>query len=147
MSKSLNKVQLIGNLGADPEVRTLGSGAKVANFSLATSRQWKDGKGEPQEKTEWHRLTAWSQPNKSGLADIVEKYGRKGERIYVEGRIEYRSYEDKEGVTKYATDIIVDDVILLGGKGDAAKAPTKKEGLDDFPAALKDDDDDIPLPF
>lgn len=152
MSKSLNAVQLIGNLGSDPEVRSLTSGSKVANFSIATTRQWKNGKDEKQEKTEWHRCIAWSQPNKQGLADIVEKYVKKGDRVYVAGRIEYRTYEDKEGVTKFSTEIVVDDVILLGSKNESAKATPaapaakKSESLDDFPAALANDDD-IPLPF
>lgn len=154
MSKSLNSVTLIGNLGADPEVRSIANGSKVANFSIATSRQWKDAKDEKQEKTEWHRCIAWSQANKQGLADICEKYLRKGERVYVEGRIEYRSWQDKDGQTKYTTEIIVNDVILLGGKqqqgqgqGEAApKAAAKKsEGLDDFPAALDSEDDDLPF--
>lgn len=137
MSKSLNTVQLIGNLGADPEVRSLSSGAKVANFSIATSRQWKNAKDEPQEKTEWHRITAWSNPNKQGLADVVEKYCKKGERVYIEGRIEYRSYDDKDGVKKYATDIIANDVILLGSpKGAATPKAEPSESVDDFPAAL-----------
>lgn len=148
MSKSLNKVQLIGNLGNDPEVRSMTSGAKVANFSIATSRQWKNAKDEKQEKTEWHRITAWSNPNKSGLADIVEKYLKKGERVYVEGRIEYRSY-DKDGETRYATEIIADDVILLGsGKaegGATTKPAAKNESFEQFPAALDDETDDLPF--
>jgi len=148
MSKSLNKVQLIGNLGADPEVRSIANGSKVANFSIATSRQWKNGKDEKQEKTEWHRIIAWSQPNKQGLADVVEKYCRKGERVYVEGRIEYRTWQDKDGATKYTTEIIADDVILLGGKpqgGEAPKAEKKSETFDDFPAALDTEADDLPF--
>lgn len=161
MSKSLNKVTLIGNLGQDPEVRSTTNGGRVANFSIATSRQWGQGT-EKQEKTEWHRIVAWNNAKGgSGLADIVEKYCKKGERVYVEGRIEYRSWQDKDGQTKYTTEIIANDLILLGGKGGgsgeggfaparaAASAAPKKDGksesFDDFPAALDSEDDDLPF--
>lgn len=163
MSKSLNKVTLIGNLGQDPEVRSTTNGGRVANFSIATSRQWGgQGGGEKQEKTEWHRIVAWNgKVGGSGLADIVEKYCKKGDRVYVEGRIEYRSWQDKDGQTKYTTEIIANDLILLGGRGGAgegggfasartgASAAPKKEGakesFDDFPAALDSEDDDLPF--
>jgi single-strand DNA-binding protein len=108
MARGLNQVLLIGNIGQDPEVRITASGTRVANFSLATSRQWnKDG--EKQEKTEWHRCTAWEK-----LAEIVEKYVRKGDKLFVDGRIEYGQYEDKEGVTRYTTTIVAQNVIMLG---------------------------------
>ena len=95
MSRSLNKVMLIGNLGADPEVRSTNNGSRVANLSLATSRQWTGQNGEKQEKTEWHRVICW---NNKGfqLADLAEKYMKKGDKIYVEGRIEYRTWEDRK---------------------------------------------------
>lgn len=162
MSKSLNKVTLIGNLGQDPEVRTIASGGRVANFSIATSRSWggQNG-GEKQEKTDWHRIVAWNNSKSgTGLADIVEKYCKKGDKIYVEGRIEYRSWQDKDGQTKYTTEIIANDIILLGGRGGSgegggfaaarsgAAAPKKegsKESFDDFPAALDNEDDDLPF--
>ncbi|HEX2076771.1 MAG TPA: single-stranded DNA-binding protein, partial [Longimicrobium sp.] len=95
MSRSLNKAILIGNLGQDPEIRTTGSGSRVAQFSLATTRTWNDQSGQKQEKTEWHRIVVWGK-----LVDIVERYVKKGDRLYVEGEIQYRQYEDKEGVTK-----------------------------------------------
>lgn len=163
MSKSLNKVTLIGNLGQDPEVRTIANGGRVANFSIATSRSWGGTGGtEKQEKTDWHRIVAWNNSKSgSGLADIVEKYCKKGERVYVEGRIEYRSWQDKDGQTKYTTEIIANDIILLGGRGSgggegggfasaragASSAPKKegKESFDDFPAALDSEDDDLPF--
>ncbi len=165
MSKSLNKVTLIGNLGQDPEVRSTTNGGRVANFSIATSRQWGgQGGSEKQEKTEWHRIVAWNNTKGggTGLADIVEKYCKKGDRVYVEGRIEYRSWQDKDGQTKYTTEIIANDLILLGGRGGsgegggfasaragAGAAPAKKEGtkesFDDFPAALDSEDDDLPF--
>jgi single-strand DNA-binding protein len=86
MSRSLNKALLIGNLGSDPELRTTGDGTKVAGFSVATNRSWTDRDGQPQERTEWHRIVAWT-----NLADIAEKYLKKGDRVYIEGEIQYRS--------------------------------------------------------
>lgn len=159
MSRSLNKVQLIGNLGADPEVRSVSSGSRVANVNLATSRRWKGQDGQMQEKTEWHRLVLWNS-NYSKLADIAERYCKKGDKIFVEGSIEYRSWQDKEGQTKYTTEIRVNELILLSGRGGdaegdapaprmaAASSPRKaKEGssVDEFPEALDAEDDDLPF--
>jgi single-strand DNA-binding protein len=101
---------LIGNVGAVPEVRTAAGGSRVASFPLATSRRWTDRDGRELEKTEWHRVIAWDP-----LTALVERGLRKGERVYVEGRIEYRSWEDRTGRTRYATEIIADEVIPLGG--------------------------------
>ena len=161
MSRSLNKVTLIGNLGADPEVRATAGGNRVATFSLATSRQWSDNAGAKQEKTEWHRCVVWNTKN-SQLADIVEKYCHKGDKIYVEGRIEYRQWQDKENQTKYTTEINVRELIMLGGgRGGeydgassgaprAASAPAKakvggSDEFEDFPGALADEEDDLPF--
>ncbi len=171
MSRSLNKVQLIGNLGADPEIRTIPSGSRVATFSLATSRTWNNQSGQKQEKTEWHRCEVWNaRRDGPGLVEIVEKYLKKGRQVYVEGSIEYRSYEDKkDGTTKYITEIKVREIMLLGGRGDetgseggsgsgrrsAAPAgmPASKEGgkpkdgdpFADYPEALDEEDDDLPF--
>ena len=114
MSRSLNKVTLIGNLGNDPEVRSTTGGNRVATFSLATSRTWNDQSGSKQEKTEWHRCVVWNTKG-SQLADIVEKYVKKGDKLYVEGRIEYRQWQDKDGQTRYSTEINVREMIMLGG--------------------------------
>ena len=114
MSRSLNKVTLIGNLGNDPEVRSTTGGNRVATFSLATSRSWNDASGTKQEKTEWHRCVVWNTKS-SQLADIVEKYVKKGDKLYVEGRIEYRQWQDKDGQTRYSTEINVRELIMLGG--------------------------------
>src|SRR4051812_12680460 len=114
MSRSLNKVTLIGNLGNDPEVRSTTGGNRVATFSLATSRSWNDAAGTKQEKTEWHRCVVWNTKS-SQLADIVEKYVKKGDKLYVEGRIEYRQWQDKENQTRYSTEINVRELIMLGG--------------------------------
>jgi len=110
MSRSLNKVLLIGNVGSDPEIRTTGGGIKVAKFSLATNRTWNDRNGQRQEKTEWHRLTAWDR-----LADLIEQYVKKGDRLYVEGQLEYSQTEDENGKPRYWTDIVVREMLMLGG--------------------------------
>ena len=166
MSRSLNKVTLIGNLGNDPEVRSTTGGNRVATFSLATSRSWSGPSGDKQEKTEWHRCVVWNTKS-SQLADIVEKYVKKGDKLYVEGRIEYRQWQDKEGQTRYSTEINVRELIMLGGgRGgadmgdgdtgasrsrapDRAKKPAGAAGdseeFSDFPGALEDQDDDLPF--
>lgn len=164
MSRSLNKVMLIGNVGNDPEVRATPSGARVAQFNLATTRTWNGPGGDRQEKTEWHRCVLWNQrASGGGLADVVERYVRKGDRLYLEGSIEYRQWQDREGQTRYTTEIKVREMIMLGsrsGGGDnggggggrarsAAPAPAAAaaEGGDfeDFPGALEDEDDDLPF--
>lgn len=119
MARSLNKVMLIGNVGNDPEIRTTGAGTKVANVSLATNRTWGGQNGqERQEKTEWHRLTFFAK-----LADVVEQYVKKGDRLYVEGRIEY-SDNGKEGDQKrFYTSIVVQEMVLLGNGGAEGGAP------------------------
>ncbi len=162
MSRSLNKVTLIGNLGSDPEVRSTTGGNRVATFSLATSRSWSSASGERQEKTEWHRCVVWNSKS-SQLADIVEKYVHKGDKLYVEGRIEYRQWQDKEGQTRYTTEINVRELIMLssprGGDSDGSSAPRANrsqpapakatagngEAFEDFPEALQDQDDDLPF--
>jgi single-strand DNA-binding protein len=120
VSRSLNKASLIGNVGQDPEIRTTNNGSRVATFSLATSRTWNGPSGDKQEKTEWHKCVVWNAQRGSGLADVVEKYVRKGEKLYVEGRIEYRQFQDKEGQTRYVTEINVRELMLLGGRGGAS---------------------------
>ncbi len=122
MSRSLNKACLIGNVGQDPELRTTSSGVRVANFSLATTRTWNGPSGDKQEKTEWHKCVVWNAQRGTGggLVEVVEKYVHKGEKLYVEGRIEYRQYQDKEGQTRYVTEINVRDLLLLGSRGGAA---------------------------
>jgi single-strand DNA-binding protein len=112
MSRSLNKVMLIGNVGSDPEIRTTPSGTKMAKMSLATNRSFQDRSGQTQEKTEWHRLTFWAR-----LADIVEQYVSKGDRLYIEGRIEYSQTDDGQGNVRYWTDIVVNEMVMLGATG------------------------------
>jgi single-strand DNA-binding protein len=115
VSRSLNRVSLIGNVGADPDIRTTPGGGRVAQFSLATTRQWNSQSGEKQEKTEWHRIVAWDNARGSKLAGIIEQYVKKGDKLYVEGRIEYRQWQDKENQTRYSTEINANEIILLGG--------------------------------
>jgi single-strand DNA-binding protein len=160
----LNKVTLIGNLGADPEVRSTSGGNRVATFSLATSRSWNAASGEKQEKTEWHRCVVWNTKT-SQLADIVERYLKKGDKVYVEGRIEYRQWQDKDGQTRYSTEINVRELIMLSGRpggsdtGDGEmSAPRQRAAaaertrsaaasgdFEDFKGALDDEDDDLPF--
>lgn len=169
MSRSLNKVTLIGNVGADPEIRSTSGGNRVAQFSLATSRTWTGPSGDRQEKTEWHRCVVWNAKN-SSLADIVERYVKKGDKLYVEGRIEYRQWQDKDGQTRYTTEINVREMLMLGGgrqggdsSYDEGSAPSRQrspgaekartaapaaggsDDFEDFPGALEDEEDDLPF--
>ncbi len=112
MSNSLNKVQLIGNLTAEPEVRETPNGQKVATFSIATNRKWKDASGVLQEDTEFHNCVAWR-----GLADIAEQYMHKGKKVYVEWYLKTRNWEDTAWVKRYKTEIVADNVILLSSAG------------------------------
>ncbi len=113
---SVNKVILVGNLGRDPEVRYLPSGDPVANVTIATSSKYKSKTGEMVEETEWHRVTFFGK-----LAEIVGQYLKKGRSVYVEGRIKTRKYTDKDGVEKYATDIIANEMQMLGGREGAGE--------------------------
>ncbi len=106
---SLNKATLIGNLGKDPEVRATPSGAKVANFSIATTESYTGKDGQKVDKTEWHNIVMWR-----GLAEVAEKYLKKGSQVYVEGRLQTRSWDDKEGQKRYTTEIIADNMVMLG---------------------------------
>lgn len=135
---SLNKVILIGNVGNEPEVRTTNSGTKVAQMNLATSRKWKDSSGTAQEKTEWHKCVVWNR-GKSTLADVVERYVGKGDKVCVEGTIEYRQYEDKEKQTRYITEINVASIVLLGGGKRAEKGDRSDKLRDEFEDPFGDD--------
>ena len=109
-TKGVNKVILVGNLGQDPEIRYMPNGNAVANLSLATSESWKDQSGQLQERTEWHRLTIYRK-----LAEIAGEYLRKGSQIYVEGKLQTRKWQDQQGQDRYTTEIIVDQMQMLGG--------------------------------
>ncbi|WP_299253197.1 single-stranded DNA-binding protein [uncultured Cytophaga sp.] len=107
----INKVILVGHLGKDPEVRAVGTDRKVANFSLATTESYKNKNGERVDQTEWHNIVFWGP-----IVDVIERYLKKGSQIYVEGKIRSRSYDDKDGIKRYATDIVGDTMTMLGGK-------------------------------
>tara|TARA_Y100000766_G_scaffold270448_1_gene268379 strand:+ start:380 stop:787 length:408 start_codon:yes stop_codon:yes gene_type:complete len=107
----VNKVILVGNLGKDPEVRYLDSGVAVANFSLATTESYKNKEGERVNQTEWHNIVLWR-----GLAEVAEKWLKKGSSIYIEGKIKTRKWEDKDGNSRYNTEILADNMTMLGGK-------------------------------
>lgn len=107
---SINRVILVGNLGKDPEIRHLEGGVAVARFPIATSESYKDKTGAKQERTEWHNIVAWR-----GLAEVAEKYLKKGQSVYIEGKIRTNNYQDKEGIQRYTTEIVADNLTMLGG--------------------------------
>ena len=144
--RGVNKVILVGHLGQDPDVRAMPSGSSVANLSLATNEQWRDkNTGEPQERTEWHRLALFGK-----LAEIAGQYLRKGAQVYVEGRLRTRKWQDRDGHDRYSTEIVVNELQMLGGRGSTSQAgpdrpapPAESRG----PASRPDMpfDDDIPF--
>jgi single-strand DNA-binding protein len=111
MSTLRNKVQLIGHVGNDPEIKTFDGGKKLAKLNVATNESYKNEKGEKVEETQWHSLIAWGK-----TADIIEKYVVKGKEIAIEGKLTHRSYEDKTGEKRYVTEVVIDELMLLGGK-------------------------------
>lgn len=147
MARSVNKVILVGNLGRDPEVRHLENGAVVANFSLATSESYKDrNSGELVTNTDWHNIVLWR-----GLAEIAEKYLKKGDKVYVEGKLRNRSYQDQEGATKYITEVVGDNLVMMGKPegnsmdqgGNVKSVPASDPKVNEFTGETEDDD----LPF
>jgi len=150
MSGSVNKVILVGNLGKDPEIRHLENGAAVANFSIATSENYKDRKtGEKVSQTEWHNIVAWR-----GLAEIAEKYLKKGHKVYIEGKLKTRTWQDQEGNNRYSTEVITDNLTMLGNANQnenksnytepSTKLNTDKKPVEKEFSAPGDEDD---LPF
>ncbi len=137
MARSVNKVILIGNLGRDPEVRFTSGGTPVANFSIATSEQWKNADGEQQEHTEWHNLVAFRR-----LAEICGEYLHKGSRIYVEGKIRSRSWEGQVGQKRFRTEVLFDVMMMIDSRGEpGGKAAAADSGFQ--PDEISDDD----IPF
>ncbi len=137
---SVNKAILIGNLGADPELRYTPSGSAVATFNIATTDKWKGKDGQMQERTDWHRIVLWERQ-----AEIAKEYLRKGSAVYIEGRIQTRNYEDKEGVKRYVTEIIGQRMQLLGGRPGAAGEGSAPEVPPAPPSDLDREDDDLPF--
>jgi len=141
---SLNKVMLIGNLGKDPEVRYTGAGTAVASFSLATSEKFKNKNGEWEERTEWHNITLWAR-----LAQIAGEYLAKGKTVYIEGRLQTRKWQDRDGKDRYTTEIVGEKMQMLSGKGEgggrpAAGRPESQEAPSYEEPAFNPDDD---IPF
>ena len=139
MAKDLNKVQLIGRLGQDPELKYTQSGVAVVNFSMATSMQWKDQEGNKQEKTEWHNIVAWR-----GLAETCANYLKKGSKVYIEGRLETDSWEDENKKKHYKTKILIDDLIMLDSKGGDSNGSPAVNTSSAGSSSISSDDD---LPF
>lgn len=142
---SVNKVILVGNLGQDPELRYTPSGAAVTTLSIATNEVWKDNDGNQQERTEWHRVVLWRR-----LAEIAGEYLKKGSKVYLEGRLQTRSWEDKDGVKRYATEVIADNMTMLDSKSEggarASASPPPTEVNEPPPAeANMEEEDDLPF--
>jgi single-strand DNA-binding protein len=156
MSRGINKVILVGNLGKDPETRYMPSGSAVTNLRIATSESWKDKQsGEQQERTEWHSVAMFGR-----LAEIAAEYLRKGSQVYIEGKLRTRKWQDKEGKDRYTTEIVADEMQMLGSKGGGAGAGAMaggaaaaggggsgsgKAAVNDSGAPPGDFDDDIPF--
>ncbi len=145
MANGLNKVILIGNLGRDPEVRYTPGGLAVANFSMATSETWTNKEGEKETRTEWHRIVAWGK-----LGEICGEYLSKGKQIYIEGRIQTREWEDKEGNKRYTTEITASQMLMLGSRESAGESrPSPSSDMEtpnlSEPPISKTKDDDIPF--
>ncbi|MCP3428243.1 single-stranded DNA-binding protein [Opacimonas viscosa] len=117
-SKGVNKVILVGNLGNDPEMRVMGNGGAVCNLSIATSESWKDQQGQQQERTEWHKVVMYRR-----LAEIAGEYLRKGSQVYLEGKLQTRKWQDQSGNDRYTTEIVADQMQMLGGRGNGGGAP------------------------
>ena len=124
----VNKVHLIGNLGSDPETKHLENGSAVSNFPLATSETYKNKQGEKVTNTEWHRVVLWSP-----LAELAEKYLKKGSQVYIEGKLATRKYEDKDGITRYTTEIICRDITFLSSPKTEGNSTTQESEPDDLP--------------
>jgi len=134
----LNQLQIIGNLGADPELRYTPTGAAVCNFPVATTERWKDSNGDQQERTEWHSVVAWR-----GLADVCAKYLHKGKQVYISGRLQTRSWTDQDGAKRYKTEVIADTMKMLGSAGSRQDSAAPSAPMPEEPSFNPDDD----IPF
>lgn len=137
---SLNKVMIIGNLGKDPDLRYTSGGTAVCNFSLATTEKFKAKSGDWEEKTEWHNVTLWGK-----LAEIAGEYLSKGKTVYIEGRIQTRKWQDKDGNDRYTTEVVGDKMVMLGGKGEGKPAESSGGNSGGYSEPPFDPDDDIPF--
>jgi len=138
---SVNKVILVGRLGADPELKTLGSGQNVANFTLATGENWVDRDGNKQERTEWHRIVVWGK-----LAEVCRNHLSKGRQVFVEGKLQTRSWEDQQGQKRYTTEIVANNVQFLGSPGERSASQGMSGNAADFsPEPSFDSAEEIPF--
>lgn len=142
--RGINKAIIVGNVGKDPEIRYTGDGRAIANLSVATSEQWKDKQtGQKQEKTEWHRVSAFGK-----LAEIIGEYVKKGAPVYIEGKIQTRKWQDQNGQDRYSTEIIANELQMLGGRGDSQpQAQQQQSQPQQQQAASTRDDFDQDIPF
>ncbi len=136
----VNKAILIGNLGKDPELRYTPGGQAVASFSLATGEKWKDKDGNMQDRTEWHNIVVWGR-----MAENAKEYLAKGRPVYIEGRIQTRSWDDKDGNKRYTTEIVAQRLQFLGSRGDQSSSPSAPPPEAPQPADLAGEDDDLPF--
>ena len=136
----VNKVILVGNLGRDPEVRYLDSGVAVANFSLATTENYKNKQGEKVSQTEWHNIVLWR-----GLAEVAEKWLKKGSSVYIEGKIRTNKWEDKEGNTRYNTEILADNMTMLGNRTNSDVSDKNDTKTVSEIKSVNDENDDLPF--
>ena len=148
MSRGINKVIIVGNLGADPETRYMPSGSAVTNLSIATSEQWKDKQtGEQKERTEWHKVAMFNL-----LAEIAAEYLRKGSQVYIEGKLRTRKWQDRDGNDRWTTEVIADEMQMLGGRGGGGSAPMSSDsgpggGSSGGPPQSPPDDFEDDIPF
>ena len=148
MAGSVNKVILVGNLGKDPEVRRMTSGDPVVNLSIATSESWRDkASGERKEKTEWHRVVIFNK----NLAEVAEKYLRKGSKVYLEGALQTRKWTDKDGAEKYSTEVVLQNfngtLVMLDGRSEGGGGSRERVGASEAPASFQRDEMDDEIPF
>jgi single-strand DNA-binding protein len=144
MSRGINKVILVGNLGADPETRYMPSGSAVTTLSIATSEQWKEKQsGEQKERTEWHKVAMFNR-----LAEIAAEYLRKGSQVYIEGKLRTRKWQDRDGNDRWTTEVIADEMQMLGGRGGGGSAPMSSgSGQSSAPPQPPADEFDDDIPF
>ena len=148
MAGSVNKVILVGNLGKDPETRRMTSGDPIVNLSVATSESWRDkSSGERKEKTEWHRVVIFNK----NLAEVAEKYLRKGSKVYLEGSLQTRKWTDKDGHERYSTEVVLQNfngtLVMLDGKGEGGGGRERMGGASEAPASFQREEMDDEIPF
>lgn len=144
MSGSVNKAILIGNIGADPEIRTTQDGRKIANLAIATSERWKDKNGQAQEKTEWHRVSVFSE----GLVNVIENYTRKGSKVYIEGQLQTRKWQDRNGNDKYTTEIVLQGYnakLVLLDSANSGQSQHDKQKENGYQPQSPELDDEVPF--